>query len=319
MRQEVIQGILVRPAPTVACPVEFSVRRVLGNPVEPLAMQAMVGGKPKQTLQRPKACGARGHSFGLGLHPLQARPTHDTSLGMHDVVFQVAFTQGLEGACAHVQRQPAQGQPHRIQVGKQRVVEVQSRSRCGHAPRGHGEHGLIVVLVAFHGRPAHVRRKRCVAKILEHLCKRRVGVPIQAHRPSPILPSLFTLDGHVGRDASHGSVAVRPTFGVPYHRLPSAGLRALKDRLHGRRRRGQQEHFQPSSRGFGGQNPGVQHLGVVGPQAIHPLALKQVGQRLKRVVRHRTLAGANKHSGRPPRVHWFLGDGLLRQRILKLL
>ena len=235
------------------------------------------------------------------------------------MVCHLSFRKRLEGAGANVQRQSAQGQPHLLQRRQQGVVKMEARRGGGHASRGHGENGLVVFLVAFNSRPAHVRGKWCLAQVFEHLCKRGVRIPVQPHRPRAIFSSRFPFDGHVGRGAGHGSVAVRPTLGVPHHRLPTAGFRAREHRLHGRRLGRQQEHFQPSPRGFGGQNPGVQHLGVVGPQAIHPFLLKQIGQRLEGVVRHLTLACANQHLGRPSRVHRLRGDGLLWQRILKLL
>ena len=111
------------------------------------------------------------------MHPLLGKgldgiERHRTVFAVHDVVSHVAFAEGLEGACAHVQGYLVQGRA-RTQVCHQRRIKMQSCRRSRHRTGHFSIDGLVIFCVLLLRRTTHVRWQRHFAHGLQQFSETR--------------------------------------------------------------------------------------------------------------------------------------------------
>ena len=134
----------------------------------------------------------------------------------------------------------------------------------------------------------------------------------------PVILTLQPLNVKLMLFTDSRRVTITPSLHIPNHGEPLnwfPRIQCLLDRLI---ERSQQKDLNLSTRLFGGKNSGMQHLGVIRPQAINPSFLKQSWEMLKRGMIQISIQGSNHHFRRTTRLDGMFGDGSIGQVKMKI-
>jgi len=142
---------------------------------------------------------------GLGGRNLGAQfGAHIQPFTVHDMVFQIFRTHGLEGAGAHMQSNVAELYVFGLQLRQDLLVEMQTRRRRRHRAGMAGEYGLIPRIIIRIGITLDVGRQWHLPESIEHGFDRLLGVKTQTVK--------FFLTAKHGQQGTIGQRDTAPRF-----------------------------------------------------------------------------------------------------------